>query len=178
MPPAGRHYAPRSPHWRTIPIGLGVRIDYSLFILTRTRTGLRRGLSVEEAVTAAADAVGRDVLFAAQYPVLLPGTAVTLTSAGAPHATLVAIIWLFVVAVVLVGPAFALPFSLQGRSLLYAEDAQIALAGVPGSRTRPPAGPPGQQPASGSPGSSSRAAALGLVAVGALVRALGRRRGR
>jgi hypothetical protein len=32
--------------------GLGVRIDYSLFILTRTRTGLRRGLSVEEAVTA------------------------------------------------------------------------------------------------------------------------------
>jgi hypothetical protein len=44
--------------------GLGVRIDYSLFILTRTRTGLRRGLSVEEAVTAAAGAAGRDVLFA------------------------------------------------------------------------------------------------------------------
>jgi RND superfamily putative drug exporter len=45
--------------------GLGVRIDYSLFILARTRTGLRRGLSVEEAVTAAAGAAGRDVLFAA-----------------------------------------------------------------------------------------------------------------
>jgi RND superfamily putative drug exporter len=45
--------------------GLGVRIDYSLFILTRTRTGLRRALSVEEAVTAAAGAAGRDVLFAA-----------------------------------------------------------------------------------------------------------------
>ena len=40
-------------------------IDYSLFILTRTRTGLRRGLSVEEAVTAAVGAAGRDVLFAA-----------------------------------------------------------------------------------------------------------------
>ncbi|HWM97163.1 MAG TPA: MMPL family transporter [Streptosporangiaceae bacterium] len=47
-----------------ILIGLGVGIDYSLFILTRTRTGLRRGLSVEEAVTAAAGAAGRDVLFA------------------------------------------------------------------------------------------------------------------
>ena len=45
----------------SILTGLGVRIDYSLFILTRTRTGLRRGLSVEEAVTAAAGAAGRDV---------------------------------------------------------------------------------------------------------------------
>src|SRR6476620_10851595 len=34
-------------------IGLGVGIDYSLFILTRSRAGLRRGLSVEEAVTTA-----------------------------------------------------------------------------------------------------------------------------
>ncbi len=45
-------------------IGLGVGIDYSLFILTRARTGLRRGLSVEEAVTAAAATAGRAVLFA------------------------------------------------------------------------------------------------------------------
>jgi RND superfamily putative drug exporter len=45
-------------------IGLGVGIDYSLFILTRARNGLRRGLSVEEAVTAAAATAGRAVLFA------------------------------------------------------------------------------------------------------------------
>ncbi len=45
-------------------IGLGVGIDYSLFILTRTRTGLRRGLSVEAAITAAAATAGRAVLFA------------------------------------------------------------------------------------------------------------------
>ncbi len=45
-------------------IGLGVGIDYSLFILTRTRTGLRRGLSAEEAVVAAAGTAGRAVLFA------------------------------------------------------------------------------------------------------------------
>ena len=111
----------------------------------------------------------------AQYPVLLPGTAVTLTNAGAPHTTLVAIIWLFVAAVILVGPAFALLFFLQGRSLLHADDAETALAGVPGSGTWPPAGQPGQQLAFGSPGSGSRATALALVAVGAIVRALGRR---
>jgi putative drug exporter of the RND superfamily len=45
-------------------LGLGVGIDYSLFILTRARNGLRRGLSVEEAVTAAAATAGRAVLFA------------------------------------------------------------------------------------------------------------------
>ncbi len=93
-------------------------------------------------------------------------------------AFLVAIIWLFVAAVVLVGPAFALLYYLQGRSLLHAEGAEIALAGVPGNGTRPPAGPPGPQPTSGSPGSGLRAAVLGLVVVDALVRALARRRGR
>ncbi len=47
-----------------ILIGLGVGIDYSLFILTRTRNGLRRGLSVQEVVTAAGGTAGRAVLFA------------------------------------------------------------------------------------------------------------------
>jgi RND superfamily putative drug exporter len=45
-------------------IGLGVGIDYSLFILMRTRTGLRHGLSLEEAVTTSAATAGRAVLFA------------------------------------------------------------------------------------------------------------------
>src|SRR5207244_2735246 len=36
-------------------IGLGVGIDYSLFILTRARAGLRRCLSVEDAVAPAGD---------------------------------------------------------------------------------------------------------------------------
>jgi RND superfamily putative drug exporter len=45
-------------------IGLGVGIDYSLFILTRARTGMRRGLPLEEAVVAAAGTAGRAVLFA------------------------------------------------------------------------------------------------------------------
>jgi RND superfamily putative drug exporter len=47
-----------------ILIGLGVGIDYALFILTRTRTGLRRGLSPEDAVVNASATAGRAVLFA------------------------------------------------------------------------------------------------------------------
>jgi RND superfamily putative drug exporter len=47
-----------------ILIGLGVGIDYSLFILTRTRNGMRRGLSVHDAVAAAGGTAGRAVLFA------------------------------------------------------------------------------------------------------------------
>jgi putative drug exporter of the RND superfamily len=45
-------------------IGLGVGIDYSLFILTRIRSGLRRGLSTQDAVVASAATAGRAVLFA------------------------------------------------------------------------------------------------------------------
>src|SRR5215472_5930542 len=54
----------------------------------------------------------------AQYPVLLPGTAVTLSAAGAPDDTLVAIVVLFVVAAALIGPAFVLLYLLQGRRVL------------------------------------------------------------
>ncbi len=45
-------------------IGLGVGIDYALFIVTRSRQGLRRGLSVEDAIVTAIDTSGRAVLFA------------------------------------------------------------------------------------------------------------------
>ncbi|CAL9415678.1 Membrane protein YdfJ [Streptomyces sp. enrichment culture] len=45
-------------------IGLGVGIDYALFIVTRHRRGLRRGLSVTEAATEAVATTGRAVVFA------------------------------------------------------------------------------------------------------------------
>ena len=45
-------------------IGLGVGIDYALFIVTRYREGLRLGLSVEDSVAEAMDTSGRAVLFA------------------------------------------------------------------------------------------------------------------
>jgi uncharacterized membrane protein YdfJ with MMPL/SSD domain len=45
-------------------LGLGVGVDYALFIVTRYRQGLLRGLSGEKAVVEAVDTSGRAVLFA------------------------------------------------------------------------------------------------------------------
>ncbi|WP_141311507.1 MMPL family transporter [Streptomyces spinoverrucosus] len=45
-------------------IGLGVGIDYALFIVTRHRRGLKRGLDVTEAATTAVATTGRAVVFA------------------------------------------------------------------------------------------------------------------
>jgi putative drug exporter of the RND superfamily len=45
-------------------IGLGVGIDYALFILTRFRNGLDEGLASRDATIAAVDTAGRAVLFA------------------------------------------------------------------------------------------------------------------
>jgi cytochrome bd ubiquinol oxidase subunit II len=103
----------------------------------------------------------------AQYPTLLPGTPVTLSDAGAPHTTLVALVVLFVAVVLIVGPSFGLLFALQGRQVLQHEGGEIAVA--PGG-----AGPRAAGPGATTrrPGPGSRAAAFGLVAVGALIRAL------
>jgi RND superfamily putative drug exporter len=45
-------------------IGLGVGVDYALFIVTRYRQGLQRGLTGEQAVVESLDTSGRAVLFA------------------------------------------------------------------------------------------------------------------
>ncbi|QES48090.1 hypothetical protein DEJ50_09960 [Streptomyces venezuelae] len=45
-------------------VGLGVGIDYALFIVTRHRKGLQRGLPVEEAARTAVATTGRAVVFA------------------------------------------------------------------------------------------------------------------
>jgi RND superfamily putative drug exporter len=45
-------------------IGIGVGIDYALFVVTRYRQGLHAGLAPEEAVVTAIDTSGRAVLFA------------------------------------------------------------------------------------------------------------------
>ena len=78
----------------------------------------------------------------AQYPVLLPGGTVTLTNAGAPQATMVAVIVVFIAAVLLVGPSFALLFTLQSRGLLGAGEpgalTTAALAGDTGPAGRIP----------------------------------------
>jgi RND superfamily putative drug exporter len=45
-------------------IGLGVGVDYALFIVTRHRSGVRAGLGIEDAVVNAVNTAGRAVLFA------------------------------------------------------------------------------------------------------------------
>jgi cytochrome bd ubiquinol oxidase subunit II len=72
----------------------------------------------------------------AQYPALLPGTAVTLSNAGAPSDTLVSLVVLFIVAALLIGPAFVLLYSLQSRRLLGADE-----PGTPADES-PPSGAP------------------------------------
>ena len=152
---------------RALPLVIAAGLC-GLTVLGLLTAGRYRGVRVIAALGVAAVIWGWGV---AQYPVLLPGTEVTLSNAGAPHTTLVAIVVLFVVAVVIVGPSFALLFSLQGRRLLHADDLGVALATAPAHQTQPPAGSP-----DGSPTPVVRAAVLALVVADALVRA--RRRGR
>src|SRR5512133_1690073 len=56
-----------TPDWSTelaVMIGLGVGIDYALFIVTRFRENFRNGTGVDDAVVAAMDTAGRAVVFA------------------------------------------------------------------------------------------------------------------
>ncbi len=143
-------------------------------VVTLLIAGRPRGIRVLAPLGVAAVIWGWGV---AQYPALLPGTPVTLSNAGAPHASLVALVVLFVALVLIVGPSFGLLFALQGRQALQHEGGEIALASASGAHRRAgPATRPGESPERAGPG--SRAAALGLVAVGALVRALPRRHAR
>ncbi|MBJ7458628.1 MAG: MMPL family transporter [Thermoleophilaceae bacterium] len=48
----------------SVMIGLGVGIDYALFIITRFRQGLREGVEPREAIVTSMDTAGRAVLFA------------------------------------------------------------------------------------------------------------------
>jgi hypothetical protein len=80
-----------------------------------------------------------------------PTPPVTLANAGAPHATLVAIIVVFIAAALLVGPSFALLFTMQSRRLLGAGEPGTLPAAVatghtgqsPAQHQRPP---PDQHP--------------------------------
>ncbi|HSZ38982.1 MAG TPA: cytochrome d ubiquinol oxidase subunit II [Trebonia sp.] len=86
-----------------------------LAVLALLAAGRTRGIRLIAALGVAAVVWGWGI---AQYPAVLPGTAVTLSNAGAPGATMDAIVVLFIVAAALIGPSFALLFSLQGRRVL------------------------------------------------------------
>ena len=53
-------------------IGLGVGVDYGLFIISRHRSAVKAGLSYEDAVAQAVDTSGRTVLFAGDHGVHRP----------------------------------------------------------------------------------------------------------
>ncbi len=92
-----------------------------LAVIAQLAVGRVVGLRVIAALGVAAVVWGWGV---ARYPVLLPGTAVTLSNAGAPDATLNAIVVLFIVAAVIIGPSFALLYILQSRRLLGTADSE------------------------------------------------------
>lgn len=89
-----------------------------LAVLVMLTAGRTKGTRVIAALGVSAVVWGWGV---AQYPVLLPGTRVTLTNAGAPEATYAALIVVFVAAALLIGPSFLLLFTLQRRRLLHAD---------------------------------------------------------
>ncbi len=154
---------------RALPLVIAAGLC-GLAVLVLLTVGRLRGARVIAAAGVAAVIWGWGV---AQYPVLLPGTPVTMTNAGAPHTTLIAIIWLFVAALILVGPSFALLFALQGRRVLHADDGGITLVA---GRTQPSDAMPGQPPVPARPPAGVRAVVLGLAAVRALARRGGHRR--
>jgi len=92
-----------------------------LAVIALLATGHSQGLRPLSVLGVAAVVWGWGV---AQYPVLLPGTGLTLTTALAPHAILVTVVVVFVAAALLVGPSFLLLFSLHGHQLLESENLQ------------------------------------------------------
>jgi cytochrome bd ubiquinol oxidase subunit II len=131
-----------------------------LAVLVLLTVGRAQGVRVIAALGVAAVVWGWGV---AQYPVVLPGTAVTLSNAGAPDNTLVALVVLFIVAVLLIGPSFALLYILQHRRMLLAGEPGTPAAGLAGRRTEPTAPPPAARR------DRNRAFILALVAVYAFI---------
>jgi hypothetical protein len=144
-----------------------------LAVLILLSVGRLTGVRVVAALGVAAVIWGWGV---AQYPVVLPATRITLASAGAPHSTLVAVVVVFIAAVLLIGPSFALLFLLQGRRLLRAEHAHGALSTGPSAASHPRGEhePAPRRPAGG-PSVGGRTPAEGVAAAVAFVRALASR---
>jgi cytochrome d ubiquinol oxidase subunit II len=157
---------------RALPLIIVAAVS-GVAVLALLAAGRPRGVRILAALGVAAVIWGWGV---AQYPVLLPRTSVTLSNAGAPHATLAALVILFGAVALTVGPSFALLFYLQGRRALgHPEAGELLLAGVPGEAQQP-ARPAAPRAHPGTPGRSGRALAVGLVTIGVIIRALTRRR--
>ena len=126
-----------------IMIGLGVGIDYALFIITRYREWIGRGLPPEEATAAALDSAGRSVIFAGATVVV---SLLGLLLMGLPFVAGLGLAAALTVAVVMIGSVTLLPaaIGLMGdrvtttrvRGLLATVMLGVALLGV-GTGVRP-----------------------------------------
>ena len=87
-------------------IGLGVGIDYALFIVTRFRESLHDGLTVEEAIVEAIDTSGRAVIFAAITVII---ALLGLLAIGLPFVSGLAIGMAIAVAVMMIAAISLLP---------------------------------------------------------------------
>ena len=90
----------------------------TLAVVALLATGRPRGLRALSVLGVTAVVFGWGV---AQYPALLPGTGLTLTTGSALHPILVTVVVVFVAAIALVIPSFLLLFSLHSRQLLEEE---------------------------------------------------------
>ena len=154
------------PAWATVigaMVGLGVGIDYPLFVLTRFREHLAEGRSVEDAVGLSLATAGRSVVFAGGTVVVaLLGLAV----ARIPFVTAGGIGISWVVLVMVLASITLLPALLglaghrvNGRRQVRAERRQRALASVGRARRSPRGGvrPRCHHAAAGAGGSDHRA---------------------
>ena len=87
-------------------IGLGVGIDYALFIVTRFRDAMHDGLSIEDAVVEAIDTSGRAVMFAGITVIV---ALLGLLSIGLAFVTGFAVAMAIGVAVMMIGSVSLLP---------------------------------------------------------------------
>ncbi len=138
-----------------------------LAVLALLTAGRPKGARVIAALGVAAVVWGWGV---AQYPVLLPGTGMTLASAGAPHASLVALIVLFIAALVLVGPSFGLLFTLQSRRLLGGGEHGVPAGVMAGHAERPVAARHQRSSSGDQPRPATRAAVIGMITIAAVIR--------
>jgi putative drug exporter of the RND superfamily len=108
-------------------IGLGVGVDYALFIVTRYRQGMLRGLSREDAVVEALDTSGRAVLFAGAI-VCMAMLGMVLLGVGFLYGVAIAaaiIVAFTVIAALTLAPAL---LSLFGGSVLRRADRRVIAA--------------------------------------------------
>ncbi len=87
-------------------IGLGVGIDYALFIITRYRDALSEGLGREQALVVALDSAGRSVIFAGATVVV---SLLGMLFIGIPFVTGFGVAAAATVAVVMIGSVTLLP---------------------------------------------------------------------